>query len=123
MLEEARVVVRSWWQSRAIHDMGGRADLEVTMRNLHEMEARMTMRFLAGNVWSEERVEWEPDGPWQRVRAAVLPDWWLRRRPVKSREMRRVYEVWHVCPHEDLLTHREGGMAHLYFMRPKRPAP
>lgn len=82
---------------------------------------QITTWCLAGRIPSDEvieTVEW-PDGVWQMFKSLHMPEWFLHKFPVRTKQVnvKKVVNHYFVCPH----TLADPSWTHLKFMATGNP--
>ena len=97
------VIMIALRQSAERHRLAALGSAEVHVRRMGDaLVAELTARLLGKRRTEKEITAREsvPADWWQALRQRWLPTWWLRRWPVRTREIatQETREVWHVCP-------------------------
>lgn len=106
-LDVIRFQVSHFLSERGLHFAANNCEVSShTTEIARNLAIQLSGNLIAGKVyeWPRETVR-VPEDWWQAARERWLPNWWIRRWPVKYRTITVRWEVRHICPHVNIVAH------------------
>ena len=115
VVEKLRVALQKHLSMEGLHFSRNHMDVACYLDEASRQLVVAVETYLLGKKHAKDVVtERVPADWWQAVRERWCPFWWLRRFPVRYREIVVKGEVWNVCPHVNQVARPE--QRHVEFL-------